>query len=77
MRRLCVPQSLSHLLYPFYHDEAGHAGINRACHALIQQFYVPHVRQHFARYIRQCPACQRAKPHLHLTYGQLHPIPTP
>ena len=56
---------------------AGHFGIAKTQELITRDYYWPHLRKSIRRMIKNCDACQRAKPTRHAPYGLLHALPVP
>lgn len=62
--KLVVPKEQREELLKLYHDAdtAGHLGIRKTCHRVVQKYYWPKMRVDIAKYVRRCAICEQTKP---------------
>jgi len=75
--RLCVPASCHRLLFKCAHDDANHAGFERAYKRLRPNYYIKNLSGSLRLYVTTCPSCLRNNPDRHKPFGQLQPITIP
>jgi len=72
--RLVVPLGpLRTEICRFFHDEAGHPGVERTLHAVTRYFYWIGMSRFVTQYVSSCVACQAGKPSSRLTAGFSEP----
>jgi transposase InsO family protein len=57
----------------FFHDEAGHPGIQRTLQAVMRYFYWPNMSRFVAQFVSSCTSCQAAKGSNRLPAGFVEP----
>jgi hypothetical protein len=75
--RLCVPKSCHQDFLRSAHDDATHAGFERAYPRLRTNYYIKNLSKVLRTYVNSCPKCQVNKPTHHKPHGELQPIETP
>jgi hypothetical protein len=75
--QLCIPGKLQQTAFKITHDDAGHAGVDRAIDMMRQTMFTRNLRRNFIDYIRSCPACQVVKPSHEKPFSSLKPLTTP
>jgi hypothetical protein len=75
--RLCVPSTCHRMFFKSAHDDANHAGFERAYKRLRPNYYIRNLAASLRSYISSCPSCLRNNPDRHKPYGQLQPIAIP
>ena len=72
--RTLVPDGPLHkTICRFFHDEAGHPGVQRTLQAVARYFYWPNMSRFVAQYVSSCLACQAAKGSNRLPAGLSEP----
>ena len=72
--RILIPSGpLRAAVCRFFHDEAGHPGIQRTLHAVTRYFYWPNMSRFIVRFVSSCTACQAAKGANRLPAGHVEP----
>jgi hypothetical protein len=56
---------------------AGHFGVAKSVELISRDYWFPKMRRVVGKFIANCDACQRSRPHRHAPYGLLHPLPVP
>src|SRR5438045_4491516 len=70
---------MRHELLWVHHDDplAGHFSADHTAELLHRKFYWKGLANDVREYVAGCDNCQRNKPHRHLPYGELAPLPLP
>lgn len=72
--RLVIPSGpLRAAVCRFFHDEAGHPGVQRTLQAVTRYFYWPNMSRFIAQFVSSCTACQAAKGSNRLPAGFVEP----
>jgi hypothetical protein len=74
---LCIPTNSHEIFFRSAHDDANHAGFERAYKRLRPNYYLKNLSASLRMYIASCPSCQRNSPTRHKPYGHLQPIDIP
>lgn len=72
-RTVIPPGPLRATVCRFFHDEAGHPGIQRTLQAVTRYFYWPNMSRFVAQFVSSCTACQAAKGSNRLPAGFVEP----
>jgi hypothetical protein len=75
--RLCVPSSCHRFIFKCAHDDANHAGFERAYKRLRPNYYIKNLSGLLRSYVTSCPSCLRNNPDRHKPFGQLQPSTIP
>jgi hypothetical protein len=73
IRTVVPPGPLRTDVCRYFHDEAGHPGVQRTLQAVTQYFYWPNMSRFVAQYVSSCSACQAAKGSNRLPAGFVEP----
>ena len=76
--QIVVPKSYRHEILRITHESpmAGHLGINKTYHKIINHFYWPGFKSDVSKYCKTCHTCQMVgKPNQTIPKAQLQPIP--
>lgn len=75
--RVCIPKSLRNLVMDEIHRFCNHAGLNRTYAVLREKYFWPRMLRDVTSFVRDCHACQLAKPSTVGPQSLLRPLPVP
>ena len=73
IRTVVPPGSLRGDVCRYFHEEAGHPGVQSTLQAITQYFHWPNMSRFVAQYVSSCSACQAAKGSNRLPAGFVEP----